>query len=327
MDLSFIIVNYNTKDLLFNCLNSISVAIEDINNLVYEIIVVDNASVDGSSEMVIKTFPTVKIVQNFTNKGYAHAVNRGIESALGEYLLILNSDIIFTNNCLLPLLNYIKNNPRIGIIGPQLIYPNGNLQRSYGSIPSLSQAFLDVLFIRFIWIQIKNILKKRLGYEFDKKSKSVGYIDGASMVIRRNVIKEIGYFDERYFFYTEDVDYCLRAHKAGWDVVFVPYSQIIHVRGASSVKKDEIAFNAQLVKANLQFIEKHYNRINIWIYKILTCLHYLVRFVKNWIQLLFLFIFVKRERINQQLQKLNILRKLIALTFQIKKEDSNDREE
>ena len=327
MDLSFIIINYNTKDLLFNCLNSISVAIEDINNLVYEIIVVDNASVDGSSEMVIKTFPTVKIVQNFTNKGYAYAVNRGIESALGEYLLILNSDIIFTNNCLLPLLNYSKNNPRIGIIGPQLIYPNGNLQRSYGSIPSLSQAFLDVFFIRFIWIQIKNILKKRLGYEFDKKSKSVGYIDGASMVIRRNVIKEIGYFDERYFFYTEDVDYCLRAHKAGWDVVFVPYSQIIHVRGASSIKKDEIAFNAQLVKANLQFIEKHYNRINIWIYNILTCLHYLVRFVKNWIQLLFLFIFVKRERINQQLQKLNILRKLIALTFQIKKEDSNDREE
>lgn len=326
MDLSFIIVNYNTKDLLFNCLNSISIAIEDINNLVYEIIVVDNASVDGSSEMVIKIFPTVKIVQNFVNNGYAYAVNKGIESALGKYLFLLNSDIILTHNCLPPLLKFMKDNPKTGLVGPQLFYPNGDLQRSYGHIPSLRKIFLDFVFINFVSEWIKILLRK-LGYNFDIKPKSVDYIDGASMLIRRELVQEIGYFDVRFFFYAEDVDFCFRAHRMKWDVVFVPQSKIIHIRGASSVKKDEISFNAQREKANLQFIKKHYNRINVWIYKILTCLHYLVRFVKNWIQLLFLFIFVKRERINQQLQKLNILRKLIALTFQIKKEDSNDREE
>ena len=237
MQLSIIIINYNTKDLIVQCINSIPMGLGNTDILSYEIIVVDNASTDGSVEMIRSIFTTVKIIQNSVNKGYAYAVNRGIEAASGEYLLILNSDIMFTNNCLLPLINYIKENPRTGIVGPQLIYPNGILQRSYGSIPSLSQAFLDVFFIRFIWVQIKNLLKKRLGYNFDLNSKSVSYIDGASMFIRREVVQEIGYFDERFFFYAEDADFCFRAHKKKWDIMFIPQSQIIHRRGASSVKR------------------------------------------------------------------------------------------
>jgi GT2 family glycosyltransferase len=284
--------------------------------LSYEIILVDNASTDGSVEIIRNTFTTVKIIQNSVNKGYAYAVNRGIEAASGEYLLILNSDIMFTNNCLLPLINYIKENPRTGIVGPQLIYPNGILQRSYGSIPSLSQAFLDVFFIRFIWVQIKNLLKKRLGYNFDLNSKSVSYIDGASMLIRREVVQEIGYFDERFFFYAEDADFCFRAHKKKWDIMFIPQSQIIHRRGASSVKREQISFSIQLVKANLQFIEKHYNKINLWIYKLLTCFHFFVRFIKNWIQLTLFFISGKENKKDQQNKKLEFIKKMITSIFQ-----------
>lgn len=316
MQLSIITINYNTKDLIVQCINSIPMGLGNTDILSYEIIVVDNASTDGSVEMIRNTFTTVKIIQNSVNKGYAYAVNRGIEAASGEYLLILNSDIMFTNNCLLPLINYIKENPRTGIVGPQLIYPNGILQRSYGSIPSLSQAFLDVFFIRFIWVQIKNLLKKRLGYNFDLNSKSVSYIDGASMLIRREVVQEIGYFDERFFFYAEDADFCFRAHKKKWDIMFIPQSQIIHRRGASSVKREQILFSIQLVKANLQFIEKHYNKINLWIYKFLTCFHFFVRFIKNWIQLTLFFISGKENKKNQQNKKLEFIKKMITSIFQ-----------
>ena len=322
MELSIIIINYNTKDLLNKCLNSISIGLEDTSILKYETIVVDNASIDDSSEMVRKKFSTVSVIQNSVNNGYAYAVNRGIKSAHGEYILLLNSDIILTHNCLFPMLNYLRNNERTGIVGPQLIYPNGNWQRSYGSIPSLGKIILDVFFISFMSGKIRNLLRK-LGYKLNIKPKSVGYIDGASMLIRRELVQEIGYFDERFFFYAEDADFCFRAHKKKWDIVFIPQSQIIHIRGASSVKKEQISFSIQLAKANLQFIEKHYDRISLWIYKVLNYFCFLMRFIKNLVQYIFLFIFSKKERINQQLQKLKILRKLIILTFQ--KEDTSNK--
>ena len=314
MDLSIIIINYNTKDLLAKCLNSISIGLEDTSILEYETIVVDNASVDGSSEMVRNKFSTVSVIQNSVNNGYAYAVNRGIKSAHGEYILLLNSDIILTHNCLLPMLSYMRDNTRTGIIGPQLIYPNGDWQRSYGSIPSLGKIFLDTLFISFVSIRIINLLKK-LGYEPDTRLRSVGYIDGASMLIRKELVQEIGYFDERFFFYAEDVDFCFRAHKTKWDVVFTPQSQIIHIRGASSVKKEQISFNIQLAKANLQFIEKHYNRMSMWSYQLLICFHYFVRFIKNWIQLVLLFVIGKKKEKRKYIKKLKLLRELIVFTF------------
>jgi len=315
MELSIIIINYNTKDLLEKCLNSIYIGLENTPILEYETIVVDNASVDGSSEMVRKKFPTVNIIQNSINNGYAYAVNKGIKSASGEYIFLLNSDIILTYHCFFPMLNYMKENPRTGIVGPQLIYPNGIWQRSYGSIPSLKKAFLDTLFVSFIKEKTRSLLR-RLGYNFDSNSKSVSYIDGASMLIRREVVQEIGYFDERFFFYAEDADFCFRAHKKKWDIVFIPQSQIIHIRGASSVKKEQISFSIQLAKANLQFIEKHYDRINLWIYKILTCLHFFMRFTKNWIQLVLLIISGRERKRSKYIEKLELLRKLIAFTFQ-----------
>jgi len=313
-ELSFIIINYNTKDLLFNCLNSISVSIEKMSDLVYEIIVVDNASIDGSVEMVKDKFPTVKIIQNSTNKGYAYAVNKGIKFAMGEYLFLLNSDIILIHNSLNPLLNYMKENLKTGIVGPQLIYPNGVLQRSYGHIPSLIEIILNFLFINFISDKVKVLLWK-LGYNFDKTPKIVGYIDGASMLIRRKLVQEIGYFDEKFFFYAEDVDFCFRGHKMKWEVMFIPQSQVIHLRGASSIKKDKISFNIQLVKANLQFLAKHYNKVNVLIYRVLAFIHFLVRFIKNGIQLIFLIIFVKKNKINLQLKKLKVLKEMINFTL------------
>lgn len=315
MQLSIIIINYNTKDLIVQCINSISMGLENTDILSYEVIVVDNASIDGSSEMVRKKFPTVSIIQNSVNNGYAYAVNRGIKSTSGEYILLLNSDIIFTYNCLFSMLNYMRDNARTGIVGPQLIYPNGNWQRSYGSIPSLGKIILDVFFISFMSGKIRNLLRK-LGYKFDTKPKSVGYIDGSSMLIRRELVQEIGYFDERFFFYAEDADFCFRAHKKKWDIVFIPQSQIIHIRGASSVKKEQNLFSIQLAKANLQFFEKHYNRISLWIYKVLTCLHFFVRFIKNWIQLVLIFISGEKRKKSKYIKKVELLRKLIAFIFQ-----------
>lgn len=314
MDLSIIIISYNTKDLLFQCINSIPIALKDIPNLIYEVIIVDNDSIDGSVEMVRQTFPGVKIIQNSTNKGYAYAVNRGIEFASGEYLLLINSDIIFTENSIFPIIKYMENNARTGIAGPQLIYKNKDLQVSYEEINSLKKVLLEIIFINIIRKQIEKILIKFFSKKY-KSIKSVGYICGAAMCIRRKLIEEIGYFDERFFFFAEDDDFCLRAHKAKWDVIFVPESRIIHDRGGSSKKKNPFFYMIQLEKSNLQFFAKHYCKTSFLFYKILLCFRTVESIVINWIRLIFYRIKMDKRKIIQQREKIKTFKEIINITF------------
>jgi len=313
--LSIVITSYNTKALLSQCLDSISLGLEGSPSLIYEVIVVDNASTDGTIKMIEQVFPNVKLFQNSSNKGYAYAVNRGLENASGKYILLLNSDIILTHNCLLSLLNYIENNPNVGIVGPQLVYPDNNWQRSYGRIPSLSKAFFDIFFINFIEEHIKNILRKSR-CEFDVRPKSVGYVDGAAMLFKKDLIREIGYFDERFFFYAEDADFCLRAHKAGLNVVFVPLSRIVHYRGGSSTAVNSAMFNIQLLRANLQLVRKYSDKFKFFLYKALIYIQLVVRYSKNWLQFALITLLgrggYKREK---QGGKCKLIRELMFAVF------------
>jgi len=230
-----IVLNFNTRDILKTCLMSIPEALEDlslnykINE--YEIIVVDNASSDGSQEMIRKEFPYVTLLSNPKNEGFSKAVNRAAALSSGEFLLISNSDIVYTKGSIAKMIYYCKCDQNIGILGPQLVYPDGRWQRSYGDVPSIRQAIKCVFFI----YSVKNALR-RLSWpkiKFDFKPRCVEYIDGAAMLVRKDIWDSLGGFDERFFFYAEDADLCFRARKKGAKVIFFPSAKIVHFRGAS----------------------------------------------------------------------------------------------
>jgi len=212
-------------------------------------------------------------------------------------------------------INYIENNPNVGIVGPQLVYPDNNWQRSYGRIPSLSKAFFNIFFINFIEEHIKNILRKSR-CKFDVRPKSVGYIVGAAMFFKKDLIQKIGYFDERFFFYAEDADFCLRTHKAGLDVVFIPSSHIVHYRGASSTADNSAMFNIQLLRANLQLVRKYSDKFKFFLYKTLIFMQLIARYSKNWLQFAIITFFGRGEyKREQQREKCKFIRELMFAVF------------
>ena len=163
------------------------------------------------------------------------ANNQGIRSSSGEFILLLNSDAFLNLSAVTILLDYMKNHPDTAICGPQLLYENQSWQRCYGSFPSPRTSFLDAVGLTFLLH-----FGRRISWDLFKKSlkpDTVDYVDGACMLIRKQLIREIGDLDEGFFFFCEDVEFCLRAHRAGWKIVYIPTSQVVHLRGGSSSKE------------------------------------------------------------------------------------------
>lgn len=234
-DLSILIVNYNTVHLLEQCLASIY---DSKTRISYEIIVVDNASHDHSVAMILEKFPQVKLIKNNENLGFAAAANMAIKQAQGKYLLIFNPDIIVKQTDSIQVLyDFMETYPEAGIVGGQLIYPDGQIQHSC----SLYQTPFYVLASRTYfgekeWGQ-KIISKHRMRWWPHNHVREVDWFVGACMMFRREVIEEIGLMDEAYFMYCEDMDFCYRAKQAGWQVYYVPDAKFIHKHLRHSAKK------------------------------------------------------------------------------------------
>ncbi|MDN5276155.1 MAG: hypothetical protein PWR01_120 [Clostridiales bacterium] len=255
MDISIIIPNYNGKDLVRQLIESVYNN-DTINKLTYEIIVVDNNSSDGSVEYLKSLFCDIKIISNKKNLGYAKAVNQGYQLSRGEFIIVSNSDIIVPHDFdFVRLINKLKNNNDIGIIGPQLLYKDGSWQRSYGNIPSAKSAVEDLLFIT----KIRQIIDK-INYKLDrqKEKQVVGYVSGAFLVSKRIVFEKLNGWDESFFFYAEDCDFCYRARLQGFKVLFVPCFRVIHIGGSSSSAMDLQKYKKLQAESNLLFIEKHF---------------------------------------------------------------------
>jgi len=225
--LSIIIVSWNTVDLLRACLKSIKEEVGRLKEIVVEVVVVDNASTDGSSEMVKKDFPRVKLIQNEKNLGFATAVNQGLRQTQGEARLLLNSDTRLTKGSLGKLLEFEK---EVGpaIIGARLINPDSSVQPSVFHLPSIKRAVLEY------WLGKKGYFSKYA--PAGSESQEVEAVSGGAMLISWKIIEKIGLLDERYFMYFEDLDYCRRARKAGFKVYYLPTAEIIHEHGASGRK-------------------------------------------------------------------------------------------
>jgi len=256
---SIIVINYGRCDLVANFLNSICNS-SDLR-LVNEVIIVDNGYPQkGDSRDVINssTFPfKIQFVQN-AESSYASGVNRGAALTTGEILIISNNDVELLPGCSIqPMLDYLQENPRVGVVGPQQIYPDGSWQRSYGQFPSLREAIISLMMLDSICNGIRKLLFRYNNW-LGKRPKKVDYIDGAFMVIKRSCFEELGGFDEDYAFYGEDSDFCWRAHKSGWEVMFIPDTRVMHLRGASSTAEALSNFAVRLIKAKQEFIRKHF---------------------------------------------------------------------
>lgn len=228
VELSIIIVNWNTCNLLRQCLKSIYQITENIN---FEVFVVDNASSDKSVQMVQNEFPQVKIIANKKNLGFAKANNQAIKQSQGEYILLLNPDTIVLSNAISKSINFLKNNPKVGILGCKILNPDNTWQPSCRTFPTIISQIVILLKLHNLF---PHLIKKYLMLEMDEnKIQEVDQVMGAFFLIKKEVIEKIGYLDDKYWIWFEEVDFCQRAKRAGFKTYYFPEAQIIHYKAQS----------------------------------------------------------------------------------------------
>ncbi len=251
LDLSIIIVNWNTRQITADCLRSIQ---ETAGALQYEVIVVDNASSDGSPAMIREQFGWVKLIENQDNPGFAGANNQGMAVSQGRYLLLLNSDTIVKPGALQAAMQFMDGHPEVGLCGIRLLNPDGSFQTSHAPFPNLLSEFL-----------IATTLGRRLLNPYyptprpgaNDSAQEVDWVVGAFMLLRREVYEKVGGMDTTYWMYSEETDWCYRIKQAGFRIFYLPEIAIIHIGGASTrQRKPEMM--ARLTKSKVLFFAKNY---------------------------------------------------------------------
>lgn len=240
MDFSIIIVNFNTRDLLTDCLHSVY----SQKGTDFEVWVVDNASSDGSCDMVKKNFPQVHLLENQENFGFAKANNLALRHAQGKFLFLLNSDTMLKGQPLAKISRFLKDHPQAGVVGVRVLNPDGTPQRSVGKFYNLINAFLML------------VGGERMGFlrRSPSEIKEADWVSGAAFVVRKEILEKVGLFDENVFMYMEEVEWCYRIKKAGFKILFYPEAEIVHyVRGSSS--KSEAIWG--IYRGLIYFYQKH----------------------------------------------------------------------
>lgn len=230
---SICILNRNQRTLLNTCLGSCMAELER-SKISGEIIVVDNASEDGSAEMVAALFPAVRIIRNQKNEGFSSANNRAIRLSSGRYLLVLNNDTVVLPDSLRILVDYLEAHPRVAAVGPKLLNPDGSVQQGYHrSFPPLAEPALLLFGLhRFwpgnVWFERARRLNERL-----VEPTPIDQIAGCALLLRRATLESVGLFDESFHYWFEDVELCHRIQRHGWHIYYIPRAQIIHHGGAT----------------------------------------------------------------------------------------------
>ncbi|MBU1177660.1 glycosyltransferase family 2 protein [Patescibacteria group bacterium] len=252
--LSIIIVNWNTRTHLKWCLRYIYTRTKGIN---FEVFVVDNASHDNSAVMVEKNYPSVKLIRNQTNLGFAKANNQAIRQAKGKYILLLNSDTKITEQALVKMVRFMEENNKVGILGCKLLNPDGTLQPSCRQFPSLFSQVIILLKLHNIFPNLKSIRNYYLLDWPHDTTKKVDQVMGACFMVRQEVFTKIGLLDKKYFIWFEEVDFCRRAAKAGWSTYFLPQAEVCHEKGASFNQVLSPKKQAWFNKSVLRYFRQH----------------------------------------------------------------------
>ena len=257
MDLSIIIVNYNAAPYLSPCLASIEARLAGI---AHEVCVVDNASTDGSQTLVTHRFPSVQLIANDRNLGFAAGVNRGLEKTRGRHVLWLNPDSEILDDGMADMLRYLEGEPMVGIIGPQLVDPGGSIQLSCRSFPSYRTALFHRYSLMTRWLPSNRYSREYLQTGWDHAAvREVDWVSGACLLHRRKVLEDIGGLDERFFMYCEDVDFCLRARQAGWMVHYHPGMRVLHHIAGSS-RRSSSSMVVERHRSMWRYYAKHFRR-------------------------------------------------------------------
>jgi GT2 family glycosyltransferase len=244
-DVSVILLSWNVRPLLRACLASLPPA-----DAAIEIIVVDAASEDGSAEMVRDEFPSVKLVVSSENLGYTRGNNLGLRAAAGRYLLLLNPDTEVVGDALARMVSYMDAHPEVGVLGPQLLYPDHTIQPTRRRFPTLATGFFESTWLQPLaprgWLD---------GYYArdlpDEAIVEVDWVGGAALLVRRGAYERVGALDEGYFMYSEELDWCRRMKAQGWKVVYFPPARIVHHEARSSAQvpaATHIRFNTSKVR-------------------------------------------------------------------------------
>ncbi len=252
--IGIVVVSFNTRALLRDCLASITGAPFPVH-----VVVVDNASSDGTAAMVREEFPWVELVANAANRGFAAATNQGLArlSDRSDFILLLNPDAALCPGALERLVGFMRAHPRVGVCSPRLVYPDGRPQAGAFRFPTLAMALLDLFPPRgpLLGRLYDSYLNGRYPEERGNEPFPIDHPLGATMLIRAETLAEVGLLDENYWLYVEEVDWCLRCHRAGWAIWQVPAARVVHVGGASSSQFRSSSFVA-LHRARARFVHK-----------------------------------------------------------------------
>lgn len=243
-DVSVVVVTYDALPWLERCLDSVAE---------YETIVVDNGSTDGTVELVRERYPHVKLIEQ-SNVGLAAGWSRGIESAAGRFVMLLNADAWIVGNAAEQLAAFADEHPQAAMVGPKLVNTDGSLQRSVRGFPTLWRLATEYFFLRKL-APTSHALNAFYAGDFDHdETREVEWVMGACLFVRRDAIDAVGPPDSAFFLFSEETDWCYRFRQAGWSVVFYPDAQIVHVSGASHGGR----FFKENVRGHLRFFAKHY---------------------------------------------------------------------
>jgi GT2 family glycosyltransferase len=253
--LSIVIVNYNTEKLLEGCLESIYAG---ANGTPFDVWVVDNHSRDRSVEMVKSRFPKVKLVENESNLGFSRANNMVIAQSASEYILLLNPDTLVIDDSIDKMIRFMDEHPEVGISGCKVLNADRTLQLACRrSIPTPKVAFFRLTGLSKLFPKSQAVAQYNLTYKDPDETHEVDAVSGAFLMIRRKAVEDVGLLDERFFMYGEELDWCLRAKRAGWAVMYHPRAEIIHYKGEST-KYNSRKAALEFYRAMYLFHKKHF---------------------------------------------------------------------
>jgi N-acetylglucosaminyl-diphospho-decaprenol L-rhamnosyltransferase len=255
--MAVIIVNYNGAAYLHNCLSSVE---HFLHNIPHDIVVVDNASKDRSLNLIREEFPQARIICNHENLGFAAAMNQGIKATNASYLLWLNPDAELLDNGFDELYSYMERHPKTGILGPQIVNPDHSIQLSCRSFPSYETALFNRYSLLTRLFPNNPFSRKYLKTNWNHQNVTdTDWVSGCCLLVRREMIQQIGLLDESFFMYCEDVDFCRRAWNSGWKVQYHPSAHVMHqIAGSSRKVKTKMVWEHH--RSMWHYYKKHYRR-------------------------------------------------------------------
>ena len=290
VDLSIVIVNWNVCDLLRRCLRSIlssslpdsrspgvwhlqSAELPGSHAGTFEVLVVDSASLDGSVDMVRSEFPAVRLYASETNLGYTGGNNLGMCESRGRYVLLLNPDTEVLSDALGTMLRYMELHRDVGALGPQLLWPDGSVQSSRRRFPTLGTALIESTFLQKWFPNHPAVRRYYVLDRADDLVSEVDWVNGSCILVRRGIVEQVGLLDDRFFMYSEELDWQKRIRAVGWKVVYLPAAQVIHHEGKSSGQVAALT-HVRFGRSRILYFRKHHGWLVAWLVRSWLILNY-----------------------------------------------------